>query len=119
MKSKELKIVIADDNKEMCELITDILGDSGYKVDAVYDGYELLTYLETNVPAVIILDLMMPEKDGITIFDTIKQISPYSKIIIYTGHQEYEHSIYARNADRFVVKGQSIKELVDAVDELA
>ncbi len=104
---------------EMCELITDILADAGFKVDAVHNGYQLLTYLETNNPSVIILDLMMPEKDGISIFDTVKQVSPYARVIIYTGHQEYQHSVYARSADRFVVKGQSIKELINAVEELA
>ena len=113
------KVVIADDNKELCELIVDILSGYGFEVDSVYDGYELLAYLEGHSPGVVILDLMMPEKGGISIFDTIKQLSPYSRIIIYTGYQEYEDSIYARKADRFLVKGTSVEGLVNAVKELA
>lgn len=113
------KVVIADDNKEICELVIDILRDEGYDVDAVYNGYQLLSYLETNSPAVIILDLMMPEKDGISILDTLKQLCPYTRIIIYTGYQEYENSVYARTADRFLVKGGSIEELIVAVQEFA
>jgi CheY-like chemotaxis protein len=116
---KRKKIVIADDNKEICELIVDILGDRGYAVDFVYNGYDLLAYLETNNPPVIILDLMMPDKDGLSILDTIRQVSPYSRIIIYTGYQEYEHSVYARAADRFIVKGGSIDDLIAAVDEFS
>ena len=113
------KIVIADDNKEICELIVDIFSEHGYAVDSVFNGYELLSYLETNNPSVIILDLMMPEKDGISILSTIKQVSPYSRLIIYTGYQEYEDTVYAREADRFLVKGKSVEELVDAVRDLS
>jgi len=113
------RIVIADDNKEICELIIDILGESGYEVDSVYNGYELLSYLETNSPSVIILDLMMPEKNGLSILDTLKQVSPYARIIIYTGYQEYQDSVYARAADRFLVKGKDIQELITAVNELS
>ncbi len=117
--NKNTKIVIADDNKEICSLVSDILGQSGYAVDMVHNGYELLSYLEVNNPAVIILDLMMPEKSGLSILGTIKQIAPYTRIIIYTGYEEYANSVYARAADRFLVKGVDIDDLVNAVNELA
>ena len=113
------KVVIADDNKEMCALVIAILADKGYDADSVYNGYELLAYLEKNNPSVIILDLMMPEKDGLSILHTLKQVAPYSRIIIYTGYREYEKSVYARTADRFLIKGGSIEELIDAVGDLS
>ena len=116
---KRRKIVIADDNKALCDLIVDMLAESGYEVDTVYNGYELLAYLEDNNPAIIILDLMMPEKDGLSILATLKQVSPYSRIIIYTGYQGYENSAYARTADRFLVKSGSIDDLIAAVEELS
>lgn len=112
------KLVIADDNKELCELVVEILGRHGYDVDAVYNGYELLAYLENNNPLVVILDLMMPDKDGISVFSTIKQLAPLSHIIIYTGYQEYQDSVYARKADRFIVKGGAVEKLIEAVKEL-
>jgi CheY-like chemotaxis protein len=113
------KIVIADDNKALCDLIVDILVESGYEADSVYNGYELLAYLENNNPAIIILDLMMPVKDGLSILSTLKQISPYSRIIIYTGYHEYENSVYARAVDRFLVKSGSVDNLIKAVEELS
>ncbi|MFC1570511.1 response regulator [Candidatus Omnitrophota bacterium] len=116
---KESRIVIADDNHEICDLISDILKDVGYNVDAVHTGYELLAYLETNNPRVIILDLMMPDKDGMSILGTLKEVSPLSRIIIYTGYSEYQNSVYARAADRFIVKGSSIQGLLDAIEELS
>lgn len=112
-------VVIADDNKEISGLIVDILTEFGYDVDPVYNGYELLAYLQNKNPSIIILDLMMPEKDGLSILSTLKQVSPYSRIIIYTGYQEYQNSVYARTADRFLVKGSSMNELIEAVKELS
>ena len=113
------KIVVADDNLEICDLLKDILKGFGYDVDAVHNGYELLSYLETNNPKIIILDLMMPEKDGMSILGTIKEVSPLSRIIIYTGYSEYQNSVYARTADKFLVKGASIEGLIKAVEELS
>ncbi|MDD3089710.1 MAG: response regulator [Candidatus Omnitrophica bacterium] len=112
-------VVIADDNKEICELVVDILQHDGHVVDMVHDGYQLLAYLEKKNPAVIILDLMMPEKSGLSILSTIRQIAPYSRIIIYSGYEEYQHSVYGRSADRFLVKGSDIEKLIEAVNELA
>ena len=117
--NQQAKVVIADDNVEICDLIKDILKGFGFDVDAVHNGYELLAYLETHNPKVIILDLMMPEKDGMSILGTLKQISPLSKIIIYTGYSEYQNSVYARTADRFIIKGATIEGLIKAVEELS
>jgi DNA-binding response OmpR family regulator len=116
---QDSKIVIADDNVEICELVREILRGNGYDVDQVHNGYELLAYLEKNTPKIIILDLMMPEKDGLSIISSIKEISPYSRIIIYTGYHEFEKSVYARSVDRFLVKGATIDKLIDVVEELS
>ena len=118
MNEQVKKIVIADDNKELSDLIVDVMKQEGYDPSAVYDGYQLISFLEENTPSLVILDLMMPEKDGISIIDTIRQLVPFAKIVIYTGYQEYEKSIYARNVDSFIVKGGSVTELIDAVKSL-
>jgi len=89
----------------------------GHEVDSVYNGYELIAYMEKNNPAVIILDLMMPGKDGLSVISTIKEMSPYSRIVIYSGYKEYEDSVYSRAADNFVLKGGSIQDLVSAVEQ--
>ncbi|MGB2599115.1 MAG: response regulator [Candidatus Omnitrophota bacterium] len=115
---KGRKVVIADDNRRICDVVKSILTEEGYEVDSVYNGYELLTYLEENNPSVIILDLMMPEKNGLSVLSTIKQVAPHSRIIIYTGYQEYENTVYARTADRFLVKGGNMDDLVKVVGEL-
>jgi len=116
---KEISIVIADDNEGIRQTLKDILSEKGYLVETANNGYELYHYLKKKSPDIIILDLMMPEKDGIEILFSIKTISPGSKIIIYTGFQRYENSIYAQTADRFILKGQTPEDLLKAIDELS
>jgi len=113
------RIVIAEDNLDLCELLSAILTDEGYKVDTVHDGFALLSFLQKNQDIeAIILDLMMPDKGGISSFDTVRSIAPASKIIIYTGYTEYKHSIYAREADAFVDKGEGPEKLIKVLEEL-
>ena len=116
--SKKAKIVIADDDAGIRATLTDILTERKYAIDAVENGYELLVNLKKKSPQIVILDLMMPEKDGIEVLSAIRSISPNTKIIIYTGFKKYENSIYARSADKFLLKGESPEKLLQTIEEL-
>ena len=117
MKKRE-SIVIADDNKNLCQTLRDILEEKGYVVDTVYNGYELLGYLEGKRPDVIILDIMMPVKGGLDILNSIKSISDNTKIIIYTAFEKYKTSVYARVVDRFLIKTDPPNKVLEAIEEL-
>lgn len=116
---RNCKLVIADDNLEICELVKEVLEQEGYYVDQVHTGYELLAYLEKNTPSIIILDLMMPDKDGLSIITPIKTLTPSSRIIIHTGYPGFENSVYARSVDRFLMKGSTLDKLIETVEELS
>jgi len=119
MDKEREKIVIAEDNKDLCDLLKTILEDAGYEVDFVHDGFSLIAYLkETQDVDAVILDLIMPEKGGISIFDTVRSVSPVSKLIIYTGYTSYQHSIFAREADAFVNKTEGAEKLIKVLEEL-
>ncbi|OGX23162.1 MAG: hypothetical protein A3J51_05105 [Omnitrophica WOR_2 bacterium RIFCSPHIGHO2_02_FULL_45_21] len=115
---KKKAIVIADDNANIRLTLKDILTDSGYVIDTVKDGYELVAYLKKSQPQLVILDLIMPEKDGIEVFDCLKCLQPETKVIIYTAYQKYTDSLYARRADRFVLKNSPVQELLEAIKDL-
>jgi len=113
------KIVIAEDNKDLCDLLQEILSEEGYRVDLVHDGFSLIAYLKQAQDVdVVILDLIMPEKGGISIFDTVRSISPASKLIIYTGYTSYQHSIFAREADAFINKTDGPEKLLETIEAL-
>ena len=115
---KRGSIVIADDNKNLCQTLKDILEEKGYVVDTVYNGYELLGYLEGKRPDVIILDIMMPVKGGLDILNTIKSISGDIKIIIYTAFQKYKTSVYVGVVDRFLIKSDPPSKVLETIEEL-
>lgn len=115
---KKIRIFIADDNPLIRTTVKDILEQKGYIVETIKDGYELLATLKNKVPDVIILDLIMPEKNGLEILSTIKTVSPNIKVIIYTGFKKYSNSIYARSADKFLLKGDSPQKLLNAIKDL-
>lgn len=114
----KINIVIADDNANIRSTLKDILTEKGYIVDTVDNGYELLSYLRNNSPQIVILDLVMPGKDGVEIFYSLKTIRPEIKIIIYTGFHNYAGSLYARNADKFILKNEPPEKLLNAIEEL-
>jgi len=116
---KGTRIVIADDNPDIRHTLKDILTESHYQVDTVSNGYELIAYLRENKPNIVILDLMMPQKDGTEVFNTIKSIHPDIKVIIYTGFQRYENSPFAVTAEKFILKDESPLKLLKVIEELA
>jgi len=113
------KVIVADDNYELCDVLREILEAENYEVDFVHDGFSLISYLkETQDVDAIILDLIMPRKGGISIFETVRSVSPASKLIIYTGYPDYKHSIFGREADAFVDKTEGAERLLEVLKEL-
>ena len=111
-------ILIADDNSDIRQILKDILVREGYLVELAKDGLEALTCVKEKSIDLLILDLIMPDRSGMEIFTSIKSISPRTKIIIYTGFPHYENSVYAKYADKFILKGSDIKKLLQAIEEI-
>ncbi len=65
-------MLVVDDEPAAVDLITQLLEDEGYQIKGVYSGEEALSVLETEVPDIILLDLLMPEMDGFEVIERIK-----------------------------------------------
>ena len=81
------KILVIDDEKDICELLYDYLEEHNYKVFLGFNGRMGLEYFDEINPDVILLDLKMPDIDGIEVLRKIRKISKVPVIII-TGHPE-------------------------------
>lgn len=112
------KIIIADDNSNICQVVGALLNRKGYLIETVKNGYELLAYLKQKTTDIVILDLIMPEKNGTEILSAIRCLAPNIKIIIYTGFEEYEHSVYAGMADKLLLKSSDPEKLLMIIEEL-
>lgn len=116
--SKKRRVVVADDNPGIRQSFEDLLADEGYGVKAVANGYQLLNYLKNNSADLVILDLMMPEKDGLETISALRSIAPEAKVIIYTAFGRYENSLYAKEADKFLLKTDSPEIVLNSIKEL-
>ena len=111
-------LVVADDHFAARIALQDILSAKGYNVDVVSNGYSLLSYLKKKRPKVIVLDLMMPEKSGLSILSTIRSISQAS-VVVYTALEEFKHSPHASKVEGLVFKNEPIEKLLDIIEQLA
>jgi CheY-like chemotaxis protein len=83
-------ILIVDDEPDVCTYISTLLEDHGYATISAKDGEEALGKLQAVSPALITLDISMPEKSGVRLYREIKEDSRWKKIpiIIITGISE-------------------------------
>ena len=67
-----MKLLLAEDEKALSNVLVTILKHNNYSVDEVYNGQEALDYLDTEMYDALILDIMMPKIDGLTVLKTIR-----------------------------------------------
>lgn len=67
-----MRIILAEDEKALSNVLVTILKHNNYSVDAAYNGQEALDYLDTEMYDALILDIMMPKIDGLTVLKTIR-----------------------------------------------
>ena len=110
-------ILVCDDDKEIVKAIEIYLTKEGYNVLKSYDGEEALDVLKNNTVQLVILDIMMPKKDGI---DTLNEIRKKTSIpvIMLSAKSEDEDKIKGLNlgADDYVTKPFNPLELIARVN---
>jgi len=71
--SGKKRILVVDDEPDFCSIVQGNLQKEGFEVDVAYDGNEGLAKIKANPPDAIVLDVMMPEKDGYAVCKEIKE----------------------------------------------
>ena len=106
-------ILVVDDDKNICEIVRLYLVKEGYNVKCAYAGKQALRMIEEEKPAAVILDIMLPEIDGIEILKQMRQTTKIP-VIMLTAKGETIDKILGLElgADDYVVKPFEPKELV-------
>ncbi len=112
-----MKLLYAEDEKSMSEAVVDILTYHKYIVDAVYDGEEALSYALAEQYDGIILDIMMPGKDGFEVLKTLRQKGNNTPVLLLTAKSEVEDRILGLDmgADDYLPKPFAMGELLARV----
>jgi two-component system alkaline phosphatase synthesis response regulator PhoP len=116
MAQKE-KILIVEDDENIMDVVEIHLRDLGYDVDKAMDGDSGLEKALNNSYPLIILDLMLPGRDGFDICRNIRQENPYTPILMLTARQDEVDKVLGLEfgADDYITKPFSVREFIARV----
>ncbi|MBK9307378.1 MAG: response regulator [Nitrospira sp.] len=115
-----IKLLIVDDDQMNCDLLQNVFTRQGYHVITATSGREGLRLFRTSSPRVTLLDLRMPEMDGLTVLKEMRAIDPHAPVLILGGGatEAQENQARALRATDFIRKGLSLDVLVEAVNRI-
>ncbi len=111
------KVLIIDDEKGILDSLSSILRDEGFSVSTARDGKEGLAIFEVEKPRVVLLDVWMPEMDGLEVLARIKEIDPKAVVIVVSGHGTISTAVEAvkKGATDFLEKPLSIDKVLEVI----
>lgn len=112
-----MKLLLADDERELANAISAILKHSNYSVDTVYNGQDAYDYAMHEEYDGIILDIMMPKKNGLEVLSELRANNVQTPILLLTAKAEVEDRITGLDygADDYLTKPFSMGELLARV----
>lgn len=109
-----MRLLLAEDEVSLSKAIVAILEKNHYSVDAVYDGEEALVYLDSGNYDGLILDLMMPKLDGLSVLKRIRAMQNTIPVLILTARSEIDDKVAGLDsgANDYLTKPFHAKELL-------
>ena len=114
---EEMRLLLAEDEIAMSEAVVDILNYHKYSVDAVYDGEDALDYARSQSYDGVILDVMMPKLDGLSVLKQLRRENNFTPVLLLTARAEVEDLIGGLDAgaDDYLPKPFAMGELLARV----
>lgn len=111
--NKDASILVVDDDERLCDLLKRYLGREGFRVNSVLTGAEMKRHIEQDMPDLVILDLVLPDSDGLALARELRT-HPNMGIIILTGKGETIDRIVGLEigADDYISKPFQNRELL-------
>lgn len=115
MDEKE-KILVVDDDLNICDLVKMYLEKEGFDVILAYDGSQAINSFKSEAPSLVILDIMLPKIDGLQVLKEIRRISPIPVIMLTAKGETFDKILGLElGSDDYMVKPFDPKELVARV----
>jgi len=117
----EKRVLVVDDDQDICANIKDILDDLGYRTDTAFDGDAALQMVKTNRYDVAVLDYQMPGMDGATLHQEMIKLQPQIAAIMVTAHAQGDGAQRARDGGIQQILGKPVDlvELLNLVEEMS
>jgi DNA-binding response OmpR family regulator len=116
---KNARIIIVDDDENIRKTMKAILEDEGYVVDLATTGNEAIEMTQETTYNIALLDIRLPDMEGVELLKLIKDNVPKTRKIMVTGYPSMQNAISAlnKNADAYLVKPVDIEKLLNMVKE--
>ncbi len=114
-------LLVVDDDVDFCKLLRDVFGELGYWVVTVTNTEAANRFLTKQLPDVAVIDLWLPERNGLTAIHAIKQhAGPATPVVVVapTAEDTNWKEVFALGTDRAIIMPYEIDDLVEAVTEL-
>ena len=113
------KVLIADDNKQIVSILSEYCKKNNFTVSTVFDGEEALKKIEKNKFDIVLLDVMMPKKDGFDVCRETRKFSNVPIIMITARGEDYEKIMGLEiGADDYIVKPFSPGEIIARINAI-
>lgn len=115
-----LKILIAEDDRELRQLFAHVLRKNGYQVEGVSNGQEALDALDNTYFDLIISDVMMPQMDGYTLVSQLREAGINTPVLMVTARDAFDdmRQGFLSGTDDYMVKPVNVNEMVLRVGAL-
>jgi DNA-binding response OmpR family regulator len=109
-----MRLLLAEDEEELSRALVTVLKHNNYSVDAVYNGKDALDFLETGVYDGAVLDIMMPQLDGISVLKHLRSGGNSVPVLLLTAKAEIDDRVTGLDAgaDDYLTKPFAMKELL-------
>ncbi len=116
---KNVRIIIVDDDENIRKTMKTILEDEGYVVDLAATGSEAIEMTQETVYNIALLDIRLPDMEGVKLLKLIKDNVPKTRKIMVTGYPSMQNAISALNmeADAYLIKPIDVEKLINLVKE--
>ncbi len=120
-------ILVVDDEPDLTMMVKKNLESEGYKVEVAYNGVEAIEKVKASIPDAIVLDVMMPEKDGFSVCSELNNDEKYDDIPIimltavsdHVSSTQYSHAHgMDMEADDYLPKPASPEEILESLESL-
>jgi len=117
--TEQARILVIDDEESIRKSLAAVLEEKGYIVDTAENGKEAIERSKTRPYNLALIDIRLPDMDGVQLLTGMKETIPKTVKIIITGYPSLENAIEAVNkgADAYIIKPFDMNKLLDMIKE--
>jgi two-component system, OmpR family, response regulator len=121
VRSESMKVLLAEDEKKVSDFIRKALREAGYEVETAYEGNQAMDQAGKQTFDVIVLDIMMPGKDGLAVLRRLREEKNATPVMLLTARGEVSQRVEGLElgADDYLAKPFAMRELIARVNALS